>query len=78
MSPLFQLLIKASDQYGSGDLNGITTHERKKKVFFTFKHIGQVIQDLLDDFYMYHFNDKPFSEISPAQAESILRNTVYL
>ena len=51
---------------------------RKNRIFFTFKDIGQVIQNLIDNFFTHHFNKNPFCAITPNQTEAILRDTVCL
>ena len=72
------MLIKSTGILSSSDFNGIkpTFRNKKDKLFFTFKNIGEVIQNLLDDFYKHSFNQHPFNALTQNQTEVILRDTV--
>ncbi len=43
---------------------------------FTFKHIGEVIQDLLNGFYKHRFTGLPYKSLTKIQCEKILNETV--
>jgi hypothetical protein len=47
-----------------------------KKDVFSFKHIGEVIQDLLNGFYKHRFTSLPYKSLTKIQCEKILNETV--
>lgn len=53
----------------------ITQKERRDYVF-TFKAIGEVIQELVDGFFKHRFCHLPFNKLSKVQCEKILYETV--